>query len=49
LRLLISIDYYRFFIRTSNVFCTNLDIYIGKAKEQLGREIIEVDKEICEL
>ena len=29
---------------TSNLFCTNLDIYIEKAKQELGREIIEVAK-----
>lgn len=39
-----NIDYYRIFSRTSNVFCTNMDIYIEKAKEKLGNEIIEVAK-----
>lgn len=39
-----DIDYYRVFSRTSNVFCTNMDIYIEKAKEELGNEIIEVAK-----
>jgi len=39
-----GIDYYRVFSRTSNVFCTNMDIYIEKAKEELGKEIIEVVK-----
>jgi hypothetical protein len=39
-----GIDYYRVFSRTSNVFCTNLDIYIEKAKEKLGNEIIDTTK-----
>lgn len=39
-----GIDYYRVFSRTSNVFCTNMDIYIEKAKEELGNEIIETAK-----
>lgn len=39
-----GIDYYRVFSRTSNVFCTNMDIYIEKAKEKLGNEIIETAK-----
>ena len=39
-----DIDYYRVFSRTSNVFCTNMDIYIEKAKEKLGNEIIEIAK-----
>ena len=41
---LTDIDYYRVFSRTSNVFCTNMDIYIEKAKGELGREIIETAK-----
>ncbi len=41
---LTNVDYYRVFSRTSNVFCTNMDIYIEKAKEKLGNEIIEVAK-----
>lgn len=40
-----DIDYYRVFSRTSNVFCTNVDIYIEKTKEKLGNEIIETAKE----
>lgn len=39
-----DIDYYRVFSRTSNVFCTNMDIYIEKAKEELGNEIINIAK-----
>ena len=39
-----DIDYYRVFSRTSNVFCTNMDIYIEKAKKELGNEIIETAK-----
>ena len=39
-----DIDYYRVFSRTSNVFCTNMDIYIEKAKEELGNEIIDTAK-----
>ena len=39
-----GIDYYRVFSRTSNVFCTDLDIYIEKDKEKLGNEIIDVAK-----
>lgn len=39
-----EIDYYRVFSRTSNVFCTNLDFYIDKKKEELGREIIDAAK-----
>lgn len=39
-----DIDYYRVFSRTSNVFCTNLDIYIKRAKEELGNEIIDIAK-----
>lgn len=42
---LTDIDYYRIFSRTSNVFCTNLDFYVEKAKEELGKEIIAVTKE----
>lgn len=41
---LTDIDYYRVFSRTSNVFCTNMDIYIEKAKEELGNEIIDTAK-----
>jgi len=41
---LTNVDYYRVFSRTSNVFCTNMDIYIEKAKEELGNEIIETAK-----
>lgn len=41
---LTNVDYYRVFSRTSNVFCTNMDIYIEKTKEELGKEIIEVAK-----
>lgn len=41
---LTDIDYYRVFSRTSNVFCTNLDFYIEKVKEEMGQEIIEVTK-----
>jgi hypothetical protein len=41
---LTDIDYYRVFSRTSNVFCTNLDFYVEKAKEELGKEIIDVTK-----
>lgn len=37
-------DYYRVFSRTSNVFCMNLDFYVEKAREALGREVIEVVK-----
>ena len=39
-----GIDYYRVFSRTSNIFCTDLDIYIEKDKEKLGNEIIDVTK-----
>ena len=39
-----DIDYYRVFSRTSNVFCTNLDFYIEKVKEELGKEIIDITK-----
>jgi len=41
---LMNVDYYRVFSRTSNLFCTNMDIYIEKAKEELGKEIIETAK-----
>ncbi len=41
---LTNVDYYRVFSRTSNVFCTNMDIYIEKTKEKLGNEIIETAK-----
>lgn len=40
----LDIDYYQVFSRTSNVFCTNLDTYIEKEKEEAGKEVIEVAK-----